>query len=344
MKTAICTFCLLVLFPAGLLPAIAQASGRVEVELAVEERVAITARQEWLERLARAGVQGFRIRSAHPGDSPNIDRRGTAESPVYAVTGIITSENILVVPGARFRASEVSQFATWLRDLAEQGPPDERPAKGEFGLNAEDFKRLHTDLAPPLGFDTTGRSRADVIRQAARTMATRMVANPALAEPLAKDVIAEDLSKVSRGTALAYVLRSAGLCLVPSNDSGQVSLSIVEARPGLKIWPIGWKPEKHAKDIRPEMFRLRNVNVSGVSVLTALDAIAKRLDLPVLLDHNAVARFGLEPDKTIVQMTPSRLTFLSALRTILGQAGLKSELRLDEGDQPFLWVTSRKEL
>lgn len=322
----------------------ALAGDRVELDLAVEERVAITGRQEWLQRLSQAGIEKFRIRSARSGDVPNIDRRGTEESPHYVITGIITADNTLVVPGARFHASQMGQLEAWLRDLSELGPPDERPAKSAFGLAPKDFERLQADLSPQLGFNTTGVSRADVIRQAAKGMSTRLVADRRLAEPLSRDMVAEDLSTLSRGTALAYVLRSPGLCLVPSNESGRVSLSIVEARPDMQIWPIGWEPKKPDRDVKPELYEMRPVNVSGVSVTTVLDAIAKLLEMPILLDHNAMARHGLEPDEVIVQLPSSRSTYSIVLRKVLFQGRLKSELRLDDADRPFLWVTSVKPL
>ncbi len=320
----------------------ALAGDRVELELAVEKRVAITGQQEWLRRLSQAGIENFRIRSARSGDVPNIDRRGTEDSPLYAVTGIITPDSMLVVPGARFRASQMGQFGAWLRELSELGPPDERPTKSAFGLNAMDFEQLQSDLSPPLGVNTTGVSRADVIRQVAKRMSTPLAADSRLADPLSKDIVAEDLSTLSRGTALAYVLRSPGLCLVPSGESGRVSLSIVEARPDMQIWPIGWEPEKPGRDVKPELYEMRPVNVSGVSVTTVLDAIAKLLELPILLDHNALARHGLEPEKVIVQLPSSRSTYSIVLRKVLFQARLKSELRVDDADRPFLWVTSLK--
>jgi hypothetical protein len=342
MSVTMRPFLTFLLLSTGVASSDALAGGRVELELAVEKRVAITGQQEWLRRLSQAGIENFRIRSARSGDVPNIERRGTEDSPLYVVTGIITPDNMLVVPGTRFRASQMGQLGAWLRDLSELGPPDERSAKSAFGLSSKDFERLQADLSPPLGFNTAGVSRADVIRQAAKGMATRLVADPSLSEPLSRDMVAEDLSALSRGTALAYVLRSPGLCLVPSGESGRVSLSIVKARPDMQIWPIGWEPEKPDRDVKPELYEMRPVNVSGVSVTTVLDAIAKLLEMPILLDHNAMARHGLEPDKVIVQLPSSRSTYSIVLRKILFQGRLKSELRLDDADRPFLWVTSVK--
>ena len=216
------TACRIVLFLASTasISGVVWGGDRVELDLAVEERVAITARQEWLQRLAQAGIENFRIRSARSGDVPKINRRGTEQSPTYVVTGLITPDNVLVVPGGRFGSSQLGQFAAWIRDLSEMGPAEERPAQGAFGLKLQDFERLQADLSPPLGFNTKGVSRAEVIRQAAKSIATPLGADPRLAGPLGKDMVAEDLSTLSRGTALAYVLRSPGLCLVPRVESG----------------------------------------------------------------------------------------------------------------------------
>ena len=342
MYSTIRPFMILLVLAAALFSNSVRAADRVHLTLAVEERVAITERQEWLRRLSQAGIANFRIRSSRTGDVPNIDRRGTEDAPTYAVTGIITPDGVLVVPGARFRASQMGQFSTWLEDLAEMGPADERPAQGAFGLNLQDFERLQADLAPPVGFDTTGLSRTEVIRRLAKTMSTPLTADSRLAEPLSKDLVGEDLSALSRGTALAYVLRSPGLCLVPASQSGRVTLSIVEARPNLQIWPIGWEPEKDGKDVMPKLYEMRPVNVSGVSVTTVLNAIAKQLKIPVLLDHNAIARYNLDPDKVIVKLPSSRSTYSLVLRKTLFQARLKRELRVDDADRPFLWITSVK--
>jgi hypothetical protein len=90
------------------------------------------------------------------------------------------------------------------------------------------------------------------------------------------------------------------------------------------------------------MFEFLNVNVQGVTVLKVLDAVRERLNVPVLLDHNAMARHGVEPDRSFVNMPQSRTTYSLLLRRTLFQAGLKSEVRVDEAKTPFLWVTTVK--
>lgn len=336
----------MVVFVVGLatLPAAlpAAAGGRVQLELVADEQMPITGQQEWLARLSKAGIEGFRIRAGSPSDQPRIDVGGTQDAPIYSVVGVLTANDELVLPGARFRPGQISGLADWLRDLAEHGPPGRRPATTVFGLTERDFALLQADMAPAVGFDTRGMSRADVIRLLAKQMSTPLAADPKLAEPLGSDKVMENLAGLSRGTALAYVVRSHGLCLVPRPSGGRIGVAIVEAKPEMQIWPIGWEPKKPEKDVKPEMFEFLDVNVTGVSVTQVLDAVSQRLRMPILLDHNALARHGLEPEKVFVDLSQPRITYSMMLRRALSKAMLKSELRVDEADQPFLWVTSIK--
>jgi purine nucleoside phosphorylase len=110
----------------------------------------------------------------------------------------------------------------------------------------------------------------------------------------------------------------------------------------LEVWPVGWEPEQPVPKVLPAMYELHNINVENVSATTALGAIAGRLKVPVLVDHSALARHGIEPDKVMVSHPQSRTTYSTALGRILFQAELKSELRVDEADKPLLWVTTVK--
>jgi hypothetical protein len=64
--------------------------------------------------------------------------------------------------------------------------------------------------------------------------------------------------------------------------------------------------------------------------------------VPVLVDHNALARHGVDPSKVTVSHPPSRTTYSQVLPKILFQARLKSEVRVDEAGKPFLWVSTIK--
>jgi len=320
-------------------------AGRVELVLATQPRVPITGQQEWLRKLSQAGIADIRIRAALPSDRPGIEIRGTETSPIYVVTGLINSDNLVVVPGGRYRSADAPRLAHWLDELAEQGPPQSRPRRAAFGLTADQFQALHDELARPVAFSTLGMTRVEVVRKIAAGLKTPLRGDAAGQRALEQDAVGDQLRGVSLGTALADVLRPAGLCLVPGEAAGGgVRLAIAASRPELEIWPVGWKPQKPLRQLLPEIYDFRDVNVRGVAVSKVLSAVSGRLELPVLLDHNALARHGIDPEKAIVSLPASRTTYSLLLRRALGQARLKSEIRVDEAGKPLLWVTTIKPL
>jgi hypothetical protein len=318
--------------------------GRVELELVSDRQVPVTAQQEWLRRLAQAGVSNLRIRARRPSDQVGIAVRGTPDAPVYAVTGIITGSSEVLLPGRRFRATEAGRLAQWLDELAELGPPDQRPRKTAFGLSAEQFQEVHKALSVSVGFSTKGLKRREVVEKIAGRVALALRVEVDLAHAMPDDdLVAEDLSSLSCGTALAYVVRPRGLCLVPREGaSGRLECVLTPAKPDMKIWPVGWELQKHRREYVPALFEFLNVNVQDVPITQVLSAVAERLKVPVLLDHNAMARHGIEPDKALVNLPLKRITYSLLLQKTLFQAGLKSELRIDEADKPLLWVTTLK--
>jgi len=321
-----------------------RAAGRVELELSVEERAPLTAQQEWLRRLAQAGVGNVRISGARSSKKVEVTVGGTERSPVYRVTGVITSSGELLVPGARFRPGSVAQLAQWLDDLAQSGPAGAGAQKSAFGLSGSQFQRVRKELSQPVGFSTKGMGRRQLIEKLAGRLLIPVQMAPGSLQAIEEDdLVAEELSSVSCGTALACAVRPLGMCMVP-RESGSRGLACVvtKGKPNMEAWPVGWEPEKKPGDVVPGLFEFLNANVQGVAVPQVLQAVGGRLEVPVLLDHNALARHGIEPDRAFVTLPPRRTSYSLLLKKALYQAGLKSELRVDESDKPFLWITTIK--
>ena len=321
---------------------LAQAAGRVQLDLVRDARASLMASQQWAAALGKAGIRGVRIRSATAGDEVGIAVRGSKESPLYVVTGIVKSSDELVLPPGKFKRRDAARLAQWVEDLAKFGLSGGQPAKSAFGLSRDQFERLHQELSKPVDFSTRGQPRGNVVERIAGRLSLPVRVDRKMAKMLAADEVGEELSGLSCGTVLAYVLRPAGLCFVPRQVGRGIECVVVKAQPGLEIWPVGWKPQKPRPKVLPALFEFRNVNVQGVSAARALEAIGKRLKVPVLIDHNALARHGIEPDKTIVSHPQSRTTYSLALRKILFQARLKYEVRVDEAGKPYLWVSTIK--
>jgi hypothetical protein len=147
---------------------------------------------------------------------------------------------------------------------------------------------------------------------------------------------------LSSGTALAYVLRSAGYGLLPRATGDPPSYAVVEVRGVIEVWPVGWPAAKPGQQGLPALFEFHNVNVQKVPASRALQAIAKLLKTPVLIDHRALSRHGIDPDKVLVSLPAGKTTYSLALRKLLGKAGMKFEVRYDEAGRPLLWITSLK--
>lgn len=329
----------------GLLPSQVLADGRVELEVYTEERVPLTGQQEWLQRLAQAGVSRLRIRAKQAGDKVGVEVRGAPASPIYLVTGAIDSRNDLVLPGGRYSLREAGRAAQWLAELARKGPEPKPEEQSAFGLSREQFEALRLALARPVGFSTKGAKRAELIQRLARQVGLPVQIQPGLIEAAAEDEVFEELSGLSLGTALACVLRPAGLCLVPRRTApGALECAILPSRAGLEIWPIGWQPEKPVRDLVPAWYESFNANIQGVPLWTVLEALRKRLKVPFLLDHNAMARHGIDPHKTLINVPQSRTSYSQLVRRVLSQAKLRSELRVDEAGKPLFWVTTLRPL
>ena len=319
-----------------------RAAGRVQLELVGDAAGSALAFQQWVQVLSTAGVKNVRIRAAAATDRVGIEVRGTEQSPLYVVTGVVRSADELLLPAGRFKRRDAARLARWLDDLALHGPADRRESKSAFGLSGKQFAQIREDLSQPVGFPTSGMVRREAVEKIGRRLLLPLQLDPGLTQVLKEDKIGEELKALSCGTSLAYVLRPVGLCLVPRQRAPRPVYAVVEAKPGLEVWPVGWEAEGPRREVLPALFELHNVNVEGVSATVALEAIAKRLKVPVLIDHNALARYGVEPEKVIVSHPRRRTMYSIALRKILSQARLKSELRVDEADKPFLWVTTIK--
>lgn len=331
----------LVLFLLAVKIAPACAAGTVRLELVGDPRGAAATFQEWGAALDAAGIANVRLSSSQGNETIGIVNHGTAERPAYVVTGMVVSRDELSLPGARFRRTDLKRLKTWLDDLVAQGPVEQREARGAFGLTARQFEGVHADLSRIVNVSTAGMRRGEAVNRMAQGLKSPLRLDADALRKLNDETIAEDLSKLSTGTALAYALRPAGYCLLPQAAGGSVQYVVVAARPGIEVWPVGWAPKEVNKAL-PAIHEFLNVNIQNIAASQALEAIATRIKTPVLIDHNAMARHGLDPSTAMISVPPGRTTYSLALRKALAQAGLKFEVRIDEADAPFLWVTSMK--
>ena len=179
-----------------------------------------------------------------------------------------------------------------------------------------------------------------------------------VARDLADDKVEDELKGLSCGTAVACLLRPAGYSMTPRAVNGQIVYAVVQAdgTPAasnlvevnlatFKTWPIGWttdKTDKSDSNAVPGLYEPHNVNVQNVSAATAIAVIGKQLAIPVLFDRKALAKYKIDPAKVSVSFPKRHTTYSLALRTMLFRAKLKFEVRYDDAESPFLWITTSK--
>ena len=73
----------------------------------------------------------------------------------------------------------------------------------------------------------------------------------------------------------------------------------------------------------------------------SMAAIQKRVNAPFLLDQNSLARQRVDLKKKL-SLPKANLSYARILDKLLSQVKCKIEVRLDEADKPFVWVTTLK--
>jgi hypothetical protein len=320
---------------------LARAEGRVELELVTEENFPALETQRWYRLFTDLKVAGLTIRAARAQDKPEVVARGKGEDAVYHVTGILTSRNELLVPGAKFSARDGARIAAWLERLAEEGPGGERVPR-VFGLEPEELVRVREDLARPVALVTKGQDRLEVLTRLCKELSIPAGMEGGVEAALVESgPVTEELEGLASGTALAYILRPGGLGFAPrKTEAGGLEYVIFVADASRDRWPVGLPAEDQRDEVMPKLMEFLNVEIEDVTVQQVLDALGGRLEAPMLLDHVALADRQIDVAKTKVSLPGKRTTYSLALRKLLGQARLKSELRVDDAGKPFFWVTT----
>jgi hypothetical protein len=316
---------------------------RVEFEIVTQEGLTSATTQKWYQALTELKVAGLRVRAERPADQPKIDQAGTRERPVYRVKGRINSRGVLILPGGQFTIDDRAKITRWIRELSGNGVEGVTERKSAFGLTRPQLEEVTKELMRPVTFSTKGLPATDAARKIAIALRLKLsVDNDVKRALAADDPLRDELLGLSSGTALAAILRPAGAALVPIKPDGQsVQLRLVASDQAEEIWPIGWPAEQPPAKVLPKLFEFLNAEIEGVSAAEAIEAVRQRLDVPMLLDHNNMVLHRIDLGKQVA--VPAKRTYYSrVLDQVLFKAGMKYELRVDENEKPFLWVTTLK--
>jgi hypothetical protein len=316
-------------------------SARISIELFTDQSFGVDAAQRWYQVFTELGVDNLRIRGGEAGDEIGIQKGGKPNSPAFQVTGRITAANVVELPGGKFSLRDATGLKLWLKNLAEQGIDGVTGKPARFGLSEIQYTEVQEDLTRPVAFSTLDMPADEAADKIAGSLRHKFEIAPAARQALAKRHVAENLSGLSAGTALALVLRPAGLVFAPerSGNVTQYRASLLAA--GHDHWPVGWKSEKPDRDLVPDLFKFILIEIDETPLTEAAEAVQTRLAIPFLWDHYALESQSSDPAQIVVKLPAKKLHYGLILSKILSQAKLQKDVRVDEAGKPFLWISTQ---
>lgn len=317
----------------------------VELELVTEPGLPLEGPQKWLGMMRDMGLSNVRIRSGERGDKTEVRQLGTDDRPHYSVTGIITSGNVLKVPGATIRLNDKSGLKNWIARLQDGGEDGVRSKKVAYGLTAKQMLEVHDGLKGVVNFETKGQPTGDVLKKLTDRLDIPIHLDSSAKEALrSDDPVADEFNGLSYGVALAAVLRPLGFVFVPEKKLGEkLQLLVTDSKNAEKPWPIGWDSPTSAGQLAPDYFKQTTAEITDFVLVEALEAIQKRVKLPMVFDYNNVARQRVDLQMKVSTKKKGKRSYAAVVDEILYNAKLKAEMRIDEAETPFLWITTLKQ-
>lgn len=333
-----------VLLRAGLLATLSfaaelpAAEPRVHLEIGTTGIGAIEGPQQWVRALEGMSLASVRLRSAEPTDRTNVEKTGTPEAPVYHVTGLLTSNNELLLPGAKIRYGDKAGLQAWLDKITSSS--DQAEATGAFGMSDEQLVALHDRLAPALSISTRGKELSAVLRSIAGELPVALDIDLELRTKVREaNAVADELQGLSVGTALAAALRPAALGFAPLRQTdGTWRLRVVDIDKTRDAWPVGWPGDAPPPVLVPKLFEKLEVEIADTPLDKALSALEGRIKIPFVIDYLALDTRQIKMSEIKVRFPAKRVSYLRVIERLLYQAQLEVEVRVDEAHRPFLWI------
>lgn len=316
----------------------------VELDLIIRGRVTPTAPQEWGQVLGAAGFSRPTIRGARVGDEFGIETLEGRRQVVYRVTGYLLDDGAIVLPPrTKFSLRDAGRLSAWVEEMKKNGPESATAGTSAFGLTPQRLIQVNKDLQQTVGFSTQGADAAQLVNVLGQDLTYPLRLDSTATRALEIDSkVRDELKGLSTGTALAAVLRPAGLVLRPRYEGGKLEYLIADPRQRGDNWPIGWASKESPGKLIPQLFDRDETATVEVPLSAALTEISGRIKIPILLDHNGMALNRVDPHAVMVTIEAGKLHYGGILNDLLRQARLRYEVRVDENKKPFLWVTTLK--
>tara|TARA_R110002095_G_scaffold76247_1_gene65111 strand:+ start:409 stop:1521 length:1113 start_codon:yes stop_codon:yes gene_type:complete len=315
----------------------------VSVTLLTEDGGSALFAQEW-GRIFRDLNISIRTRRSVLDDDPEIEENVRGTFREVRLTGTLDRSGVLQFPGHRFDRQDLGKLKQWLNELKTYGAQGSPESKPFWGLSAEQFKTVFTELSQPAPANVQGLAPKAAISKLdfPATLPVRfdIEAEKRISEIPGDETVKPDLEKLAKGAVLAIVLKQFGLAFHPSRTpSGSLELVVSPWESTESPWPIGWDLKDSRQKTAPRYFQLIPVELTNVPFRDVLMAASKASGIPMIADEYEINKKQVDLGKLKVTVPKKRTTWGILIRDAIGREGLTRKLVIDERGQPFIWIT-----
>jgi hypothetical protein len=158
-----------------------------------------------------------------------------------------------------------------------------------------------------------------------------------------KLTVHQNVKMLSKGTALAILLRERGLGFRPlRTPSGSIELVVEPFSKTTDLWPVGWPlPETLLRfQAFSSLFKITPIEFKDVKLTDLLDSVSAKTGHMIILDRSHLLQKGIDGDKLVVSFLYRKTSWALTLRRVTARHHLRREYRLDEQGRAFLWITT----
>jgi hypothetical protein len=319
---------------------VAQAALPIDIEVAAEAGSPFGAMQEWGKLLNGMDLARVRLRGANGGDEPSVTPSGEGESQRFKLVAILNRRDQLELPGGKFGVGDRAKLKAYFESLPERAA-NQGVERGIFGLTKAQLEQVYDEMSTPVTMSTKGVAPEAIVAALKDGLTIPLEVDGEASRALrAAKPFPRELQGLTTGTALAMAIRPAELTMIPEQKLGQpLTLRIVKASRERRGWPAGWRPARSARELVPAMYRFTNIEINGFTLDEALTALGPHMEVPLLFDERVLAVRAIDPTKIDVNFPRGKTYIRRAVDRVLSQARLAGELRVDEAEKPFYWIT-----
>jgi hypothetical protein len=233
----------------------------------------------------------------------------------------------------------------WVDELklyGAQGAPEGQPV---WGLSEPQFNELFAALSRPIPADAEGQTVQTAIDQMglpqAHPVRFHSTALKHLGGMESVPPVRQRLAGMSVGTGLAALLADYGLGFRPlRNPSGEIELVVQPLDDISDAWPVGWEPEDDSRrdKVAPALFKMVPVKFDDVPLQDVLDAISQATQTPIIVDHYATARQGIDLNTLTLSYPAKRTAWIIVINSAAARNRMVQKLRVDERGNPFVHI------